>query len=72
VVSDACGCTPHMIVPGVNGSVFKVGAMESLASNLLTALRINRDSLANFEHSEKYSVVAAANGIVTSINRLKK
>lgn len=71
VVSDACGCAPDMIMPGVNGAVFKVGTVESLASNLLAAMQIDRDSIAIAAHSEKYSVATAANGIMEAIKRLK-
>jgi glycosyltransferase involved in cell wall biosynthesis len=71
VVSDACGCAPDMIAPSINGAVFKVGSVHSLASNLLTVLQIDRDSVEIFKHSEDYSVSVTASGILSAINSLR-
>lgn len=64
VVSDACGCAPDMIVPGVTGETFAVGDVTGLAAALARALCLQRASPALLAQSENYGVAVAADGVV--------
>lgn len=71
VVSDACGCAPDMITAGVSGEVFKVGNVESLAEMLSNTLHLPRDSREIAAQSERYSLSAAASGILSAVAALQ-
>ncbi|MBC7625000.1 MAG: glycosyltransferase family 4 protein [Aeromicrobium sp.] len=71
VVSDACGCAPDMIIPEVTGTVFKAGNVDSLSKMLCNALRIARDTPAIAGQSDRYSVRAAASGVLTAVAALQ-
>ena len=66
VVSDACGCAPDMIVPGITGATFAVGDVAGLARALAVTLRLPHSSPALAAHSERYSASAAAAGVVSA------
>ncbi len=71
VVSEACGCAPDMINPGVSGEVFETGNTEALAVGLTKALRIHRDSELLAAHSGRYSVAATAAGVLMAVAALR-
>lgn len=71
VVSDACGCAPDLIVPGVTGETFPVGDVPALARALEACLKIPRASSALSAHSEAYSVSAAADGVEEACHWLR-
>lgn len=71
VVSDACGCAPDMIVPGVSGAVFELGNVDSLSKMLSKALRIARDTPAIATLSSRYSVSATASGVLAAVDTLQ-
>lgn len=64
VVSDACGCTPDLIVSGVTGETFAMGDSADLARALLASFAIPRDTPALQAKIAAYSVQEAAAGIV--------
>lgn len=70
VLSDACGCAPDMIVPGVTGAVFELGNIEKLAVGLTTSLTIKRDTLSLAAQSSHYSVAATAEGVLLAVQFL--
>lgn len=71
VVSDACGCAPDMIVPGVSGAVFELGNVAALSFALSKGLAIKRDTQALAERSSRYSVAATASGVLLAIQALR-
>lgn len=71
VVSDACGCAPDMILPGVSGEVFELGNVKALAFALTKGLSIKRDTQSLAEQSSRYSVAATASGILLAIQVLQ-
>ena len=71
VVSDACGCAPDMIVPGVSGEVFELGNVKALAYALTKGLAIKRDTQALAEKSSFYSVAATASGVLLAVQALQ-
>ena len=71
VVSDACGCAPDMIAPGVSGEVFETGNVAGLAAGLTKALSIGRDTSAIAALSERYAVVATAAGVLRAVAVLR-
>lgn len=72
VVSDACGCAPDMIVPGITGEVYKVGQVAALATALKNALMIKRDTPLIADHSGHYAVAATASGVLAATAALQK
>jgi glycosyltransferase involved in cell wall biosynthesis len=49
VVSDAVGCAPDLVKPGVNGRIFSFGDVESLVEAMTWAIEMTpeqRDSVA--------------------------
>ena len=69
-VSDACGCGPDMIVDGITGKVFPAGDVPALVSAIAQCILIPRESSAIRAHSERYSVAAAATGVLHACNSL--
>ena len=70
VVSDACGCAPDMIVPGLTGAVFELGNVKALAVELTRALTIKRDTQALIEQTSSYSVAATSAGVLLAVRSL--
>lgn len=71
VVSDACGCAPDMVAPGVTGEVFDTGQVDALAAALNKALSIRRDTLEISELSTRYSISDAAAGVLAAVAALQ-
>ena len=66
IVSDAVGCAPDLIMPGLTGEVFERGSADSLAAALQRALRLTDNSAARETCRSRvsgYSVAKAAEGI---------
>ncbi len=66
VVSDAVGCAPDLIEPGVTGEVFRSGSAEALASTLLCALQlVDREDIRKKCRAKvaRYTIEEAARGI---------
>lgn len=72
VVSDACGCAPDMVVPGITGEIYEVGQVAALATALKNALMIKRDTPEIADHSCNYAVAATASGVLTAVSALQK
>lgn len=72
VVSDACGCAPDMLVPGITGEVYEMGQVSALASALKNALMMKRDTPTIADHSGRYSVAATASGVLAAMRALQK
>ncbi len=72
VVSDACGCAPDMIHPGVTGATFAMGDVAELARALEAALGLPQASPTLRAQSERYSVAATADGVVEACRWLAK
>ncbi len=66
VVSDACGCAPDMIVPGVSGAVFEAGNVEALASAIQGVLDAALPRQPVQDKAAAYSVAAAATGVLAA------
>ena len=69
VVSDAVGCAPDLIEPGVTGEVFGTGSVQDLTSALVRALpRLGRDEIREACRTRVagYSVERAAEGITAA------
>ncbi len=66
VVSDAVGCGPDLVEPGVTGAIFPVGDIAAFAKALSTAISLNpfttRQQLA--ARMQIYSPLGAAKGIM--------
>lgn len=71
VVSVACGCAPDMIVPGVSGTVFETGDVDSFSIMLTKALRIKRDTPGMSMLSDRYSTTATASGVLVAVAVLR-
>jgi glycosyltransferase involved in cell wall biosynthesis len=69
VVSDAVGCGPDLVEPGVTGAVFPVGQIAAFASALETAISLDiatiRQQLA--ARMQIYSPYGAATGIMEAV-----
>jgi glycosyltransferase involved in cell wall biosynthesis len=70
VVSDAVGCAPDLIEPGVTGEIFPVENIESLAQAIIRFIpklgcEETRDALANKMNC--YSVETAAAGVIKAV-----
>ncbi len=73
VVSDAVGCGPDLIEPGVTGARFPLGDIAQLARAIETVLRLDADStrLHVEKKIEAYSPAAAAAGILAGVEGLR-
>lgn len=73
VVSDAVGCGPDLVEPGVTGAVFPLGDTAALAAGIETVLAFDRDRTrrALAERMETYSPARAAQGIAGAASALK-
>ena len=73
VVSDAVGCGPDLVEPGVTGAVFPLGDATALAVGIETVLAFDRDRTrrALAERMETYSPARAAQGIAGAASALK-
>lgn len=69
-VSDACGCAPDMIKPGVNGAVFPVADVEALAGALAQTLAARTPPTDVSASADAYSVAAAASGVLHAASSL--
>jgi glycosyltransferase involved in cell wall biosynthesis len=72
IVSDHAGCAPDLIVEGVTGHVVRLGDVERLADRI-ASLSSRRDvnismSTSARAHVAKFSVNAAAQGIVSAMS----
>jgi glycosyltransferase involved in cell wall biosynthesis len=73
VVSDAVGCAPDLVEPGMTGEIFVSGSGESLARAIATTVRSTRSPQARAACREKvapYSVTAAAAGVAEAYRRV--
>lgn len=73
VVSDAVGCAPDLVEPGVTGEVFEAGSADGLADALLRAFRLVDRPEVRARCREKvagYSVERAAAGIAEAFHRV--
>ena len=73
VVSDAVGCGPDLIEPGVTGAVFPLGDVGALAGGIETVLSLDPDRTrkALAERMETYSPARAAQGIAGAARALR-
>ncbi len=73
VVSDAVGCGPDLVEPGVTGAIFPLGDVAALAGGIETVLSFDRDRTlrALAERMETYSPARAAQGIAGAASALK-
>ena len=73
VVSDAVGCGPDLVEPGLTGAVFPLGDVAALANGIKTVLAFDRGRTqkALAERVETYSPLRAAQGIAGAASALK-
>jgi glycosyltransferase involved in cell wall biosynthesis len=73
VVSDAVGCGPDLVEPGVTGATFPLGDVGALAGGIETVLSLDPDQTrkALAERMETYSPARAAQGIAGAASALK-
>lgn len=73
VVSDAVGCGPDLVEPGITGAVFPLGDTAALAAGIEAVLAFDRDRTrqALAERMETYSPARAAQGIAGAASALK-
>ncbi|MDI1284437.1 MAG: glycosyltransferase family 4 protein [Reyranella sp.] len=73
VVSDAVGCGPDLVEPGLTGVVFPLGDVAALARGINSVLAFdrNRTRRALAERMETYSPTRAAQGIAGAAIALK-
>lgn len=73
VVSDAVGCGPDLVEPGVTGAVFPLGNVALLADGIEKVLALDRARTrrALAERMETYSPARAAQGIAGAASALK-
>lgn len=73
VVSDAVGCGPDLVEPGVTGAVFPLGNVAALADGIGKVLALDRARTrqALAERMETYSPARAAQGIAGAASALK-
>lgn len=64
VVSDACGCAPDVIKPGVNGAVFPVADLDAFANALAKVLTARASPSDVCASVQGYSADAAAAGVL--------
>ena len=70
VVSSACGCAADLAADGVVGRTFDVGDTAALAASVTAVLNEppHREEIATL--SERYSVAAAAQGVLTGLDQV--
>lgn len=71
VVSEAVGCAPDLVEPGVTGEVFVSGSEASLADTLTKALRLTERAEVRAKCREKiggYTIGKAAEGIARAFS----
>ncbi len=69
VVSDAVGCAPDLIEPGVTGEIFRSGSMTDLCAVLQRALALTHSEVVRTRCREKiqnYTVEKAAAGLASA------
>ena len=69
VVSDAVGCAPDLVEPGVTGEIFAAGCVPELSAALLRSLRLAGSENVRYRcraKVENYSTVRAAEGIAAA------
>jgi glycosyltransferase involved in cell wall biosynthesis len=70
VVSQAVGCSPDLVIPGVTGEVFETNSALSLRQALIRCIAWQREDpgmrMRCREQVERFSVRAAAEGIVAA------
>lgn len=73
VVSDAVGCGPDLVEPGVTGAVFPLGDEAALADGIAKVLSFDRGRTrqALAQRMETYSPARAAQGIAGAASALK-
>ena len=73
VVSDAVGCGPDLVEPGLTGAVFPLGNVAALADGIGKVLALDRARTrqALAERMETYSPARAAQGIAGAASALK-
>jgi len=73
VVSDAVGCGPDLVEPGLTGAVFPLGNVAALADGIGRVLALDRARTrqALAERMETYSPARAAQGIAGAASALK-
>lgn len=73
VVSDAVGCGPDLVEPGLTGAVFPLGNVAALADGIGKVLTLDRARTrqALAERMETYSPARAAQGIAGAASALK-
>lgn len=73
VVSDAVGCGPDLVEPGLTGAVFPLGNVAALADGIDKVLALDRARTrqALAERMETYSPARAAQGIAGAASALK-
>jgi glycosyltransferase involved in cell wall biosynthesis len=64
VVSSAVGCAPDLAIPGRTGTVFEVGNVRSLVAAIKRVIATPPLAMFMAQTIDKYSVAAAARGIV--------
>lgn len=64
VVSDACGCAPDMVSPGISGETYPVGDVAALADAITRCLARCRDAAALRTHVAQHAPVMTARGIL--------
>ena len=73
VVSDAVGCGPDLVEPGLTGEMFPLGNVAALSRRIESVLAFDRDRTvrALVERMETYSPTRAAQGIAGAATALK-
>jgi len=74
VVSDAVGCGPDLVEPGVTGACFLLGDIAGLAKAIETVLSLDTTPTRARvqERIAAYSPAAAAAGIVEGVDQLRR
>lgn len=67
VVSDAVGCAPDLALPGHTGLVFPVGDVAALGNAIEQVLTQPPSRVGLEQIAERYSVAAAAQGVVAAL-----
>ena len=70
IVSEAVGCAPDLVIPGITGEVFETNSASSLRNALIRFLAWYQEDAGMRarcrEQVERFSVTAAARGIVAA------
>ena len=67
LVSDAAGCAPDLATDGLAGATFPMGDLEAAGRALGTLARARPSAAAIGEKSSRYSLSAAADGVVQAL-----